>query len=207
MLNGETIWPRRRGGAAARDGLAMASPPPPPACSIGDCDPAQIVHFFANYFWAGSTSPSAAVLLACGVPSWRETKADRGIIGAPWSAPGEVRQLGHLWRGHRVESTIEDWGGKSFVMRVTSRGAATPCCARAGKARVRGPGPEDPLRIKAPDPQGPGRQLSARTRTTEETPDDDYSSPCGDMKFILAELAGPRRHRPPAWLRRRPAPT
>ena len=49
--------------------------------AFSDCDPAQIV-FFANYFkWFDTAFREFCT--ACGVPSWRETTATRGIIGAP----------------------------------------------------------------------------------------------------------------------------
>ena len=46
-----------------------------------DCDPAQIVHF-SNYFRWFDTA-SREFFTACGVPSWRDTERDCGIIGTP----------------------------------------------------------------------------------------------------------------------------
>ena len=46
-----------------------------------DCDPAQIVHF-SNYFRWFDTA-SREFFTACGVPSWRDTERDSGIIGTP----------------------------------------------------------------------------------------------------------------------------
>jgi 4-hydroxybenzoyl-CoA thioesterase len=43
-----------------------------------DCDPAQIVHF-SNYFRWFDTA-SREFFTACGVPSWRDTERESGII-------------------------------------------------------------------------------------------------------------------------------
>ena len=66
---------------------------------FGDCDPAQIV-FYPNFFkWMDIAA--LHFFNACGIESWRQTKADWGIIGRSkgedtlqlpsamyWSLPG-----------------------------------------------------------------------------------------------------------------------
>jgi 4-hydroxybenzoyl-CoA thioesterase len=99
---------------------------------FGDCDPARIV-FYPNFFrWMDSAARH--YFEAAGLPSWRETEATDGIIGAPLVA---------------VESSIAEWRGRSFVMRHLIR--------RGGELLVEGTetrifarlNPEDPTRIQA----------------------------------------------------------
>ncbi len=48
---------------------------------FGDCDPAQIV-YFPNFFrWVDAAS--RRFFIACGLPSWQDSEAERGIIGTP----------------------------------------------------------------------------------------------------------------------------
>lgn len=116
--------------------------------AFSDCDPAQIV-FFANYFKWFDTS-SREFFTACGVPSWRETTAERGIIGTPLvDAQATFRNSATYGEDIEIESWVEKWGGKSFVMRhVACRGDTILCEGREVRVfAVQDPG--NPLRIKA----------------------------------------------------------
>lgn len=116
--------------------------------AFSDCDPAQIV-FFANYFKWFDTS-SREFFTACGVPSWRETTAERGIIGTPLvDAQATFRNSATYGEDIEIESWVEKWGGKSFVMRhVARRGDTILCEGREVRVfAVQDPG--NPLRIKA----------------------------------------------------------
>lgn len=116
--------------------------------AFSDCDPAQIV-FFANYFKWFDTS-GREFFTACGVPSWRETTAERGIIGTPLvDAQASFRNSATYGEDIEIESWIEEWRGKSFVMRHLARRGDT--VLREGReVRVFAiQDPDDPLRIKA----------------------------------------------------------
>ncbi len=116
--------------------------------AFSDCDPAQIV-FFANYFRWFDTS-SREFFTACGVPSWRDTTRDRGIIGTPLVDAG-ARFLNSATYGEdiEVETWIEEWRGKSFVMCHVARRGDT-VLAQGREVRVFAiQDPANPLRIKA----------------------------------------------------------
>jgi len=116
--------------------------------AFSDCDPAQIV-FFANYFkWFDISSRE--FFTACGVPSWRETTAERGIIGTPLvDAQATFSNSATYGEDIEIESWIEKWGGKSFVMRHVARRGDT-VLSEGREVRVFATQhPDDPLRIKA----------------------------------------------------------
>ncbi len=81
----------------------------------GDCDPAGIV-FFPNFFrWMDAAS--LHYFRAAGVPPWRELEAATGILGTPL-VDISARFLRPAAYGDSiaVETAIEEWRGKSFVM-------------------------------------------------------------------------------------------
>lgn len=115
---------------------------------FGDCDPARIV-FYPNFFrWMDSAARH--YFEAAGLPSWRETEASDGIIGAPLvDASARFRAPASYGDRIAVESSIAEWRGRSFVMRHLIRrgddllveGTETRIFARVN--------PEDPTRIQA----------------------------------------------------------
>lgn len=116
--------------------------------AFGDCDPAQIV-FFANYFKWFDTS-GREFFTACGVPSWRETTAERGIIGTPLvDAQASFRNSATYGEDIEIESWIEEWRGKSFVMRHVARRGDTVLCEGREVRVFAEQNPDDPLRIRA----------------------------------------------------------
>ncbi len=85
-----------------------------------DCDPAQIV-YFSNYFRWFDTA-SREFFTACGVPSWRDTERESGIIGTPLvDAQASFRSPATYGEDIEIESWVERWGGKSFTMRHIAR--------------------------------------------------------------------------------------
>lgn len=85
-----------------------------------DCDPAQIVHF-SNYLRWFDTA-SREFFTACGVPSWRDTERESGIIGTPLvDAQASFRNPATYGEDIEIESWVDRWGGKSFVMRHVAR--------------------------------------------------------------------------------------
>ena len=115
---------------------------------FGDCDPAQIV-FYPNFFrWMdGST---LRFFRAAGVPPWREFEAQSGIIGTPL-VDASARFLRPASYGDvlDVDTSIEEWRGKSFVMaHVIRRGADVLVEGREVRVFARRH-PDDPTRIQA----------------------------------------------------------
>lgn len=81
---------------------------------FGDCDPAGIV-FYPNFFrWMDAASRHFFVQR--GVPPWRDTEKRWGVIGTPLVDAG-ARFLQPAIYGDRllIETSIEEWRGKSFV--------------------------------------------------------------------------------------------
>lgn len=116
--------------------------------AFSDCDPAQIV-FFANYFKWFDTS-SREFFTACGIPSWRDTLTERGIIGTPLVDAG-ARFLNSATYGEdiEIETSVEQWNNKSFVMRHVARRGDT-VLAEGREVRVFAiQDPDNTLRIKA----------------------------------------------------------
>ncbi|MCB1957786.1 MAG: acyl-CoA thioesterase [Rhodocyclaceae bacterium] len=116
--------------------------------AFSDCDPAQIV-FFANYFKWFDTA-SREFFTACGVPSWRDTARERGIIGTPLVDAG-ARFMNSATYGEdiEIESSVEEWRNKSFVMRHVARRGDTVLCEGREVRVFAIQDPMDPLRIKA----------------------------------------------------------
>jgi len=115
---------------------------------FGDCDPARIV-WFPNFFrWIDAASRHFFV--QCGVPSWHETEAERGIIGTPLvDAQASFRNPATYGEDLDIESWVETWKTKSFVMRHVARRGDT-VIAEGREVRVfavREAG--DPTRIRA----------------------------------------------------------
>lgn len=99
-----------------------------------DCDPAQIVHF-SNYFRWFDTA-SREFFTACGVPGWRDTERESGIIGTPLvDAQASFRSPATYGEDIEIESWVESWGGKSFTMRHVARRGDT-VLAEAREVRV-----------------------------------------------------------------------
>ena len=92
--------------------------------AFSDCDPAQIV-FFANYFKWFDTS-AREFFTACGIPSWRETEKATGMIGMPL-VDAQAKFLNPATYGEdiEIESSVERWNTKSFVMRHVARRGET----------------------------------------------------------------------------------
>ena len=96
---------------------------------FGDCDPAGIV-YFANFCkWMDASSLNYFV--RCGVPPWRDTAAKGGIIGTPLvNATATFKNSATYGEDVVIETWVEEWRTKSFVMRhVARRGDASPSAA------------------------------------------------------------------------------
>jgi 4-hydroxybenzoyl-CoA thioesterase len=121
---------------------------------FGDCDPAQIV-FHPNFFrWFDAASRH--FFAAAGVPLWSELERTTGIIGTP-IVDVSARFLRPATYGDaiEVETTIEEWRGKSFVMKHALRRAGE-LLAEGQEVRIFARRhPDDPKRIQAvPAPDG-----------------------------------------------------
>jgi 4-hydroxybenzoyl-CoA thioesterase len=116
--------------------------------AFSDCDPAQIV-FFANYFKWFDTA-FREFFTACGIPSWRETTAQRGIIGTPL-VDAQARFINSATYGEdiEIESWVETWKTKSFVVHHVARRGDTVLCEGREVRVFAMPDPQDPLRIRA----------------------------------------------------------
>lgn len=82
---------------------------------FGDCDPAQIV-FYPNFFrWMDAAA--LHFFRAAGVPSWRDYERMHGIIGTPL-VDASARFLRPASYGDviDVESGVDEWRGRSFVL-------------------------------------------------------------------------------------------
>lgn len=88
--------------------------------AFSECDPAQIA-FFANYFtWFDAASREFFV--NCGIPSWHDTERDSGIIGTP-VLDAQAKFLNSATYGEdiEIETTVEQWNNKTFIMRHVAR--------------------------------------------------------------------------------------
>jgi 4-hydroxybenzoyl-CoA thioesterase len=115
---------------------------------FGDCDPAQIVHYPNFLCWLDAASRHYFV--AAGVASWEELEAANGIIGTP-VVEVAIRFLRPATYGEEiaVESWIDEWRGKSFVMKhVIRRGEDILAEGRETRVFARRH-PDDPARIQA----------------------------------------------------------
>ena len=117
----------------------------------GDCDPAQIV-FYPNFFrWMDAAS--LRFFRAAGVPPWREFEAQSGIIGTPL-VDASARFLRPASYGDviDVDTAIDEWRGKSFVMsHIIRRGADVLVEGREVRVFAKRH-PDDPTRIQAVEP-------------------------------------------------------
>lgn len=116
--------------------------------AFSDCDPAQIV-FFAHYFkWFDTASNE--FFRACGVPAWRELSATCGIVGMPLvDAQAKFMNPATYGEDIVIESAVEEWRTKSFVMRhVACRGETVLCEGREIRVFVT-QDPDNPLCIEA----------------------------------------------------------
>ena len=118
---------------------------------FGDCDPAQIV-FYPNFFrWMDAAS--LRFFRAAGVPPWREFEAQSGIIGTPL-VDASARFLRPASYGDviDVDTAIDEWRGKSFVMsHVIRRGEDVLVEGREIRVFAKRH-PTDPARIQAVSP-------------------------------------------------------
>ena len=118
---------------------------------FGDCDPAQIV-FYPNFFrWMDAAS--LRFFRAAGVPPWREYEAQCGIIGTPLvDASARFLRPASYGDAIDVDTAIDEWRGKSFVMsHVIRRGADVLVEGREVRVFARRH-PDDPSRIQAVAP-------------------------------------------------------
>jgi 4-hydroxybenzoyl-CoA thioesterase len=114
----------------------------------GDCDSTQIV-FYPNFFrWMDAAS--MRFFRAAGVPPWREFEAQSGIIGTPLvDASARFRRPATYGDAIDVDTAIDEWRGKSFVMsHIIRRGAIVLVEGREVRVFARRH-PEDPARIQA----------------------------------------------------------
>lgn len=118
---------------------------------FGDCDPVRIV-FYPNFFrWMDAAARH--FFAAAGVPSWTETEASDGIVGAPL-LDATARFLKPASYGERiaVDTTVLEWRGKSFVLsHVIRRGDVVLVEGSETRVLVRRH-PDDPARIQAVEP-------------------------------------------------------
>ena len=115
---------------------------------FGDCDPARIV-FYPNFFrWMDAASRH--FFAAAGVPSWHETEDADGIIGTPLvDASAHFERPATYGDTIAVETTIEEWRHRSFVMRHRIRRDDT-LLVEGREVRVFARRhPDDPSRIQA----------------------------------------------------------
>jgi len=118
---------------------------------FGDCDPAQIV-FYPNFF-RYMDAASLRFFRAAGVPPWREFEAQSGIIGTPL-VDASARFLRPATYGDLIDidTAIEEWRGKSFVMsHVIRRGEDVLVEGREIRVFAKRH-PTDPARIQAVPP-------------------------------------------------------
>lgn len=81
---------------------------------FGDCDPVGIVWFPNYYRWLDAASRN--FFISCGVPSWRDTLQERGIIGTPMVKCDTVFVSPASYEDTLVISTyVSKWGRTSFV--------------------------------------------------------------------------------------------
>ncbi len=115
---------------------------------FGDCDPAQIV-FYPNYFkWMDIAA--LHFFNACGIDSWRETKAERGIIGAPLlAASAKFVSSATYPEQIEVDTSMVEKRGKSFVLRHVIRRGDTVLVEGEETRIFATEDPIDPRRIKA----------------------------------------------------------
>jgi 4-hydroxybenzoyl-CoA thioesterase len=125
---------------------------------FGDCDPAQIVYYPNFLRWIDAATRH--FFAAAGVPHWSELEAATGIIGVPLVDVSMKFLRPATWGEEiAVESWIDEWRGRSFVMKhvvrrgddVLVEGSETRVFARRH--------PDDPKRIQAVAPPDEVRRL------------------------------------------------
>jgi len=105
---------------------------------------------FLPIILSGLTPPAANFFTACGIPGWRETTAERGIIGTPLvDAQASFKNSATYGEDISIETSIEEWRGKSFVMRHIARRGDTVLCEGREVRVFAKQDPDDTLRIKA----------------------------------------------------------
>ena len=116
--------------------------------TFSECDPAKIA-FFANFFIWFDTA-SREFFVNCGIPSWHDTERDRGIIGTP-VLDAQAKFLNSATYGEdiEIETTVEQWKTRSFVMRHVARRGDT-VLAEGREVRIFAVrDPQDARRIKS----------------------------------------------------------
>lgn len=116
--------------------------------AFSECDPAKIV-FFANYLTWFDTA-SREFFVACGIPSWHVTEEERGIIGTP-VLDVQCKFLNSATYGEdiEIETTVEQWNNKTFVMHHTARRGDTVLAEGREVRLFAVRDPADPRRIKS----------------------------------------------------------
>lgn len=116
--------------------------------AFSECDPARIV-FFANYFTWFDTA-SREFFGNCGIPSWHVTERERGIIGTPvLDAQAKFMNTATYGEDIEIETTVEQWNNKTFVMRHIAR-RGTTVLAEGREVRIFAiRDPDDERRIKS----------------------------------------------------------
>ena len=116
---------------------------------FGDCDPARIVYYPNFLRWIDAASRHFFV--AAGVGSWSDLEiSTTGILGTPL-VDVTARFLRPATYGEEiaVETWIDEWRGKSFVMKhVVRRGEDVLVEAQEIRVFARRH-PDDPARIQA----------------------------------------------------------
>ncbi len=115
---------------------------------FGDCDPAGIV-FYPNFFrWMDASA--LHYFRAMGLPPWRQLEARTGILGTPLvDASARFVRPASYGDVIAVDTTIDEWRGKSFVLsHIIRRGADVLVEGREVRIFAR-KHPDDPTRIVA----------------------------------------------------------
>ncbi|MDQ6618659.1 MAG: acyl-CoA thioesterase [Pseudomonadota bacterium] len=125
---------------------------------FGDCDPAGIV-FYPNYFrWMDSAC--LHFFRAAGVANWHQREAADGVLGIPL-VDAQARFVAPATYGDEIEvdTSIEEWRHKSFVVRHRiRRGDVLLVEGREVRVFAR-KHPDHPERIQAVPPPADVRAL------------------------------------------------
>ncbi|MBK6850516.1 MAG: acyl-CoA thioesterase [Burkholderiales bacterium] len=116
---------------------------------FGDCDPAQIV-WFPNFFrWADAASRN--FFMACGLPDWKTTERERGIIGTPL-VDIQARFMRPASYGDTLDivTSISEWRSRSFnTLYQVRRGDTLLCEIKDVRVFARRKPGDDPHAIEA----------------------------------------------------------
>lgn len=116
---------------------------------FGDCDPAQIV-WFPNFFrWADAASRN--FFMACGLPDWKTTERERGIIGTPL-VDIQARFMRPASYGDQLDivTSISEWRSRSFnTLYQVKRGETLLCEIKDVRVFARRKAGDDPHAIEA----------------------------------------------------------